>query len=113
MSRVYPNQIQQGRKIYSWWNIQNFTPFHHNRLRFNCLIDGYVVYNDKVPIWKQEVIPPIFDYMIPVNWSQNNDHVINFTPDDMRSNFESFSKNKMDALYLTEIIQKEWSQMMD
>ena len=64
------------------------------------------MYNDKVPIWKQEVIPPIPDSIIPVNCYQNNYHVINFTPDDMRSKFEAFSKKKMDALYLTESMQK-------
>ena len=65
------------------------------------------MYNDEVPIWKQDVIPPIPDSMIPVDFSQNNYHVIIFTPDDIRSKFESFSKNKSDALYLTESMQKE------
>ena len=106
MSWVSPNQQQWGSKAYSWLNIQIFTPFHKNRLHFNCLIDGYVVYNDKVPIWKQYVIPPTSGSIIPVNWSQNIYHVINFTPDDMRSKFGAFSENKMDALYLTEIMQK-------
>ena len=64
------------------------------------------MYNDKVPIWKQEVIPTVPYSFIPVNFSRNNYHVINFTPDDMRSKFEAFSKKKMDALYLTESMQK-------
>ena len=62
---------------------------------------------------KKEVIPPIPYSIIPVNCSKNNDHVINFTPDDMRSKFEAFSKNNMDALYITESMQKEWFQIMD
>ena len=113
MSWVSPNQQQWGRKVYSWLNIQIFTPFHKNRLHFNCLIDGFTMYNDKLPILKQEVVTPIYDSMIPVDFSQNNYHVIIFTPDDIRSKFESFSKNKMDALYLTESMQKEWFQMLD
>ena len=50
--------------------------------------------------------------MIPVDFCQNNDHVINFTTDEIISKFEEFSK-KNDALYLTEIMQTEWLQMLD
>ena len=50
--------------------------------------------------------------MIPFNFCQNNDNVINFTTDDLRYKFEVFSKNKIDALYLTERIQKEWLQTL-
>ena len=39
--------------------------------------------------------------MIPVNFCQNKDNVIKFTTDDMRSKLEAFSKNKIDAIYLT------------
>ena len=43
------------------------------------------MYNDKVLICKQEVINPITDYMIPVDFCQKNKPVINFTTDDMTS----------------------------
>ena len=71
------------------------------RLRSNCLKVGFVVYNDKLLIRKRESIPPIPDYMIPVDLFQKNKCVINFTNNDMRSKFEMFLKNNMDALYLT------------
>ena len=40
--------------------------------------------------------------VIPVNLCKNNKYVIKFTTDEMISNFELFTKNKMDTLYLTE-----------
>ena len=58
------------------------------------------MYNDKLLILKQEVLSPMYDYMIPVDFCQNNEPVINFTTDDMRSKFEVLSK-KTDALYRT------------
>ena len=51
--------------------------------------------------------------MIPVDFCQNNYHVINITTDDMRSKFEAFSKKQIDAFYPTEIIQIEWLQIID
>ena len=71
------------------------------------------MYNDKLPILKQEVVTPIYDSMIPVDFSQNNYHVIIFTPDDIRSKFESFSKNKVGVLYLTEIMQTDSPKHLD
>ena len=65
------------------------------------------MYNIKVPIHKVEIINSITKYIIPVDFCQNNDHVIIFTTDDMRSKFEAFSKNEMDAIYLTEVMRKE------
>ena len=50
--------------------------------------------------------------MIPVYFCQNNYHVINFTTDDRRSRFEPFSKNKINELYQTEIMQTEWLQTL-
>ena len=41
------------------------------------------MYNDKLIILKREVITDINDSMIPVNFCQNNNNVINFTTDDM------------------------------
>ena len=63
------------------------------------------IYNYKVLILKQEVVTPIHYSMILVDLYKNNDHVINFTTYDMRSNFEAFSKNKIDVLYINGIIQ--------
>ena len=42
----------------------------------------------------------------------NNYKVINSTTNDMISKFEAFSKKKIDALYLTEIIRTEWLKML-
>ena len=70
------------------------------------------MYNDKVIINKGELITPTHNSMIPVDCFQKKDNVINFTNDNMRSNFEAFSKNKMDSLYLTESIQTEWLKML-
>ena len=64
-------------------------------------------------ICKQEFIPPINGSMITVYFSQNNDHVINFTTDDMRYKFREFPKNKMDALHLTEITRTQWIETID
>ena len=46
------------------------------------------VYNDKALNRKREVIPPIPDFIIPIDFSQRNKHIINFTTDDMTSKFE-------------------------
>ena len=59
------------------------------------------MYNDKLIVFKQEVIPTITNSIILVDFYQNIDNVINFTTDDIISKFEAFSNNKMDALYLT------------
>ena len=48
------------------------------------------MYNDKVIIRIQEVVPPITDYIIPVDFCQKNELVINFTTDNIRSKFELF-----------------------
>ena len=85
----------------------NIPYFIKNRLRVNFLQDGFVVYNDKVPIIKKELIPPIPEYMIPVDLCQKNKPVNDFTTYNMTSKFD-FSKNKMDALYLTEIMRTDW-----
>ena len=71
------------------------------------------MYNYKVLILKQYFIPSIPDFIIPVYLCQNNEHVINFTTDDMRSKFDVFLKKKIDVLYLTEIMQTEWLQTLD
>ena len=53
-------------------------------------------------ICRREVIPLIPNSMIPMDLCKKNN--INFTTDDMTSNFELFFY-KMDALYLTEIMK--------
>ena len=62
------------------------------------------MYNTKVLISKREVIAPIIDYMMPVDFCQKNKLIINFTTNDMTSKFQLFSKKKTNALYLNEVI---------
>ena len=50
--------------------------------------------------------------MIPVYLCKNNDPVIHFTTDDMGSNFEACSNNKINALYLNKIMITEWIQII-
>ena len=63
--------------------LNNIPHFIKNCLCINCLQVGFVMYNDKLIILKREVITDINDSMIPVNFCQNNNNVINFTTDDM------------------------------
>ena len=42
-----------------------------------------------------------------------NPPIINFTTDDMTSNFEFFTKNKINNIYLTEIMRTDWLHMLD
>ena len=63
-------------------------------------------------IHKLEAIRPIPDSMIPVDFCQKNKPVFNFSTDNMTPKFEVFSKNKMYALNLTEIIQIDWLQLL-
>ena len=92
----------------------NITYFIKNRRRVNCIHDGFVMYKNNVLINKLEVIPTIYDSMIPNDCCHKNQYVINFTPDDtifkfdcMISKFEAFTKNKVDTLYLTKIMRTE------
>ena len=75
-----------------------------NCLNVNCFQDGFVMYNYKVLIRKWEAITPIPYHMILVYCCKKNKYVVNFTTDDTESKFEVFSNNKMDKLYLNEII---------
>ena len=43
-----------------------------NSLHINCLKDGFVMYNDKLLIRKRDLIPPVTDSMIQVNFRKNN-----------------------------------------
>ena len=71
------------------------------------------MYKDKVIVRKREFIPTITDSMIPVDFCQKNKPIINFTPDDMTSKFELFSKNKINTIYITESMLTYWLQMLD
>ena len=70
------------------------------------------MHNNKVILCKIEAIFPIPDSMIPLDFCQKNESVINFKTDDMTSKFELFSK-KMNNIYLTESMQTYWLQMLD
>ena len=51
---------------------KNIPHFIKNRLHVDCLQGGFVMYNDKVILLKIELIPPITDSMIPVDFCQNS-----------------------------------------
>ena len=69
------------------------------------------MYNHKLFVRKREVSPPINDSVILVNVCKKP--IIIFKTDGMISKFELFSNNKMDALYLTEIVQTDLLQTLD
>ena len=70
------------------------------------------MYKNKIIIHKREVIPPITASIIPVNLCQNNPPTINFTTDEMTFKFELFSKNRINNIYLTEIMRTDWIDML-
>ena len=51
--------------------------------------------------------------MIPKHCSHKNPYIINYASDDIISKFEAFTKNKVDTIYLIEIIRTEWLQIID
>ena len=59
----------------------------------------FVMYNYKVLNRKREVIPPIPDSMILLDWFQNNKYIFNFTTDDMVSKFEEFTRYNIYIIY--------------
>ena len=71
------------------------------------------MYNDNTIIRKWEVINPITDAMIPVDFCQNSKYETNFTTDDMVSKSEAFSNHKLDIFDLTESSRPEWIQVID
>ena len=92
----------------------NIPHFIKKRLHVDCLRDRFVMYKDKVIISKRELIPPIPDYMLPVDFCKKiNLPINNFTTYDMTYTFELFSKKKMNYLYLTESMQTYWLHMLD
>ena len=74
--------------------MENTSRLIKNYLHINCLHDGFFMYTDKVIIQKWEFIPPIPDYMIPVDFCENNPPVIDLTIDKMRYKYEVFTKNQ-------------------
>ena len=71
------------------------------------------MYNYSLLIYKHDVIEPVTDSMIPLNWYQKNQYVINFTNDDMISKFQTFKNQKLDTFYLTESMRIQQLQMTD
>ena len=51
--------------------------FIKNCFGVNYIEDGFVMYNANIILFKQEVITPIPDYMIPVKTFHENKYVIN------------------------------------
>ena len=90
-------------------SLQNFT---NNSLNADCLQDGFGLDKNKAILLKREVIIPIPDSMISVDFFQKSS-IINFIPDDITSGFELFSKKKMNNIYLTEIMITDWIHMLD
>ena len=71
-----------------------------------------VMYNYKVLVFKLEVILPITYYMIPVDFCQQI-YIINFSTENMTLKFELYSKNKINALCIIEIMRTDWLHMLD
>ena len=95
------NHIEEAKDIHE----EAFNNIPHcikNHLHVNVIQDGFVMYNGRVLMFKQNVIPKIPDYMIPEYCCQNNQYVINLTSDNIISNFEAFKNNKLNTLYLSE-----------
>ena len=70
------------------------------------------MYNKKAMRRKREVITPIPDYMIPLDRFQISS-IINFKADDMTYRLDFFSKNKINHLYINEILRTDFPQMLD
>ena len=80
---------QEGNYIHM--ELFNNTP-HLIKLIFMSTIFMMVCkfYNDNALIQKWETIDPILYHMIPLDWCQNNQYVINFNIDDMTPKFKVF-----------------------
>ena len=94
---------EEGNEIHK--ELSKIIPhFIKNCLHVKYLQDDFVMYNYKVIVLKLGLIPNINGSTIPIDCFQNNRYVINFIYNDMIFKFEAFTKNKIDTLYLTEII---------
>ena len=105
-----PNQTQWGRvknhnEIFNY--IQHFIK---NLLHVDCRQDCFVMYNNKVIIFKREVIYPISDSMIPVDCCEKmHPSLIS----QLMTWYPSFLREKTNHLYLTEIMKTDWLHMLD
>ena len=50
--------------------------------------------------------------MIPLDWFQKNQYVINLTSNKITFKFEAFTNQEINTFYLTEIMRTEWTQML-
>ena len=78
-----PTKHKQKVKDISNEIFNNITHLIKSCLNVNCLQYGFVMYNDKVLILKQQVITPITGSMITEAFLQRNEPVNNLTTDDM------------------------------
>ena len=105
------NQTQRGRK-----KIHNeiFNNIAHYMI-LNVFVSNFfkmiiVLYNYKIIICKKRIYSfYIWDYD-PIGLQWRNRHIFYFTTEDMKYKFETFSKNKINAIDLTEIMQTDWLQ---
>ena len=73
----------------------------------------FKMYNDTVLICKQWLIDPIYNYIVSVDYCQNNQFVKKFTTYYIISKFKVFTNHKLDKFYITEIMRTECLQMID
>ena len=95
-SRLGDFPIKQNEEVKDIHNeiFNNILHFIKNCLHVDCLLDGFVMYNNKVIIIEIEIITPIPDSMIPMDFCQKYLPINNFTTDDIRSKFEFFQRIK-------------------
>ena len=94
------------------WYYGNNTYITKHRLNVDCLQGGFVMYKNKLILLKIEVINPITDSMIPVDYCQKISPIIIFTTDDITSKSKLFLKKTINALCLSESIQTDWLQRL-
>ena len=71
---IFPNKHNEDGKNIHDEIFNNLPYFIKNRLHVDCLQDGFVMYKNKVKLFKIEVIPPINAYMIPDDFCQKTIH---------------------------------------
>ena len=67
---IFPNKHNEDGKNIHDEIFNNLPYFIKNRLHVDCLQDGFVMHKDKVIICEIEVINPITDYMIHMDYCQ-------------------------------------------
>ena len=84
---------KEGKDIHN--EIFNNIPYFIQKCpQVDFIQDGFVMYKNKVIIFKIEVINPSLGSIIPEDFSQENSSVIHFTTDDMTSKFDFFQITK-------------------